>query len=38
MKFILFLLLSLSVFAEKQPSIVFILADDLGIKDLSCEG
>lgn len=35
---LLLLSLTVSLFAEKKPNIVFFLVDDLGIKDLSCEG
>lgn len=36
--FLLPTLASLGSLATAQPNVVFILADDLGIKDMSCEG
>lgn len=35
---LLLLSLSASLLAEKKPNIVFFLVDDLGVRDLSCEG
>lgn len=37
-RFLLFLLPLLAIAQAKQPNVVFILADDLGIKDMSGEG
>src|SRR4029453_19606888 len=36
--FAFFLATSLPIAAQEKPNIVFILADDLGINDLSCYG
>ncbi len=37
-KLLLFLLLTPALFAEKKPNVIYILADDLGIGDLSIHG
>jgi arylsulfatase A len=36
--FAFFLAISLPIVAQEKPNIVFVLADDLGINDLSCYG
>ena len=38
MRNLLSVFFALPILAADKPNILFILADDLGIKDLSCEG